>query len=123
MFGHSLTVMGGDHNVKQVGVPMRFVKSGGTNIPILIEDDVRIGSNAIILNVAKLGEGCVIVSGSVVKKSLLPYSVCVGKPCKSIKLRFTGKNLGSTLNKLVRPINQLRLLNSIMNSTNRLCAV
>ncbi|MBX3008346.1 MAG: acyltransferase [Melioribacteraceae bacterium] len=98
MFGRSVTIMGGDHNISEVGIQMRFVKSGGKNIPITIEDDVWIGSNVTILKGVKLGEGCVVGAGSVIAKSLPPYSICVGNPCKPIKLRFNHESLKLHIN-------------------------
>ena len=100
MFGRSVTIMGGDHNMSKVGIPMRYVKSGGTNIPIIIEDDVWVGSNVIILKGVVLAEGCVIGAGSVVTKSMLPYTICVGNPCKSRKLRFRREELVDHLEKV-----------------------
>jgi len=93
MFGRSVMIMGGDHNMSEVGIQMRFVKSGGKNIPIVIENDVWIGSNVTILKGVKLSEGCVVGAGSIVTKSLPPYSICVGNPCKPIKLRFERSDL------------------------------
>lgn len=93
MFGRNVTILGGDHNIIQIGSSMRNVKSGGRNIPINIEDDVWVGSNVTILKGVKLGEGCVIGAGSVVTKSIPPYSVAVGNPCKVLKSRFSSCDL------------------------------
>lgn len=93
MFGRSVTIMGGDHNMSEVGKPMRYVKSGGKNEPITIENDVWIGANVLILKGVTIGEGAVVGAGSIVTKSLPPYSVCVGTPCKPVKLRFSDDDL------------------------------
>jgi len=101
MFGRSVTIMGGDHNMSKVGIPMRYVKTEGANIPIIIEDDVWVGSNVIILKGVKLGEGSVVGAGSVVTKSMPPYSICVGNPCRPKKIRFSKDELSEHL-KLVQ---------------------
>ncbi len=93
MFGKRVTIMGGDHNISEVGTPMRFVKTGGKNEPIVIEKNAWIGSNVTILKGVKIGEGAVVGAGSVVVRSIPPYSVCVGNPAKPLKLRFTEKEL------------------------------
>lgn len=97
MFGPQVTIMGGDHNISYVGKPMRFVKTGGKNIPIIIEDDAWIGSNVTILKGVQIGESAVVGAGSVVTRSLPPYSVCIGNPCKPIKLRFSENELAGHL--------------------------
>lgn len=97
MFGPRVTIMGGDHNYSKVGIPMRYVKTGGKNLPITIENDVWIGSNVIILKGVTISEGSVIGAGSLVTKSLPPYSVCIGSPCKPIKLRFSDDDLQNHL--------------------------
>jgi acetyltransferase-like isoleucine patch superfamily enzyme len=93
MFGSRVTIMGGDHNFSVVGESMRFVKSGGRNIPVVIEKDVWIGSNVTILKGVTISEGTVIGAGSIVTKSQPPYSICVGNPCKPLKLRFSEGDL------------------------------
>ena len=57
--------------------------------PIIIEEDVWIGSNSVILSGVKIGRGSIIGSGSIVTKDILPYSIAVGNPCKRIKSRFS----------------------------------
>jgi acetyltransferase-like isoleucine patch superfamily enzyme len=93
MFGPEVMIMGGDHNFNAVGKSMRFVKQGGLNIPVILENDVWIGSRSIILKGVKIGEGTVIGAGSLLTKSLPPYSVSIGNPCKPLKCRFSSDNL------------------------------
>ncbi len=59
--------------------------------PIIIEDDVWIGTDSIILSGVKIGKGAVIAAGSVVVKDVLPYSIVGGNPAKFIKFRFEEK--------------------------------
>jgi len=53
--------------------------------PIVIEDDVWIGANVTILPNVTIGSNSVIGAGSVVTKSLPPFSICAGSPCRVIK--------------------------------------
>jgi acetyltransferase-like isoleucine patch superfamily enzyme len=97
MFGRSVTIMGGDHNFSEVGVSMRFIKEGGKNIDINIENDVWVGSNVTILKGVCLKEGCVIGAGSIVTKPMPAYTICVGNPCKPLKCRFSKAELAQHL--------------------------
>ena len=54
-------------------------------LPIVIEDDVWIGANAIILKGVTLGKGCVVAAGSVVTKSAPAHSLIGGNPARIIK--------------------------------------
>jgi len=54
---------------------------------IVIEEDVWIGSNAVILPGIRIGRGSVIGAGAVVTKHIPPYSVAVGVPARVIKNR------------------------------------
>lgn len=53
-------------------------------VGITIEDDVWIGANCVVLDGVTIGKGSVIGAGSVVTKSIRPYSVCVGNPARVI---------------------------------------
>ncbi|GAA3635095.1 galactoside O-acetyltransferase [Kineosporia mesophila] len=50
--------------------------------PIVLEDKVWIGSNAVVLPGVRIGYGSVIGAGSVVTHDIPPMSVAVGVPCR-----------------------------------------
>lgn len=62
-------------------------RQGSESDGITIEDDVWIGANVVVLDGITIGKGSVIGAGSVVTKSIPPYSIAVGNPCKVIKKR------------------------------------
>lgn len=55
--------------------------------PVVIEDDVWIGLNAVILQGVTIGRGCIVGAGAVVNKSLPPWSIAVGVPARVIGRR------------------------------------
>lgn len=52
--------------------------------PVMIEDDVFIGTGAIILKGVTIGRGAVIGAGAVVTRSVEPYTICAGNPARMI---------------------------------------
>lgn len=95
MLGPNVTMMGGDHNISKIGKFMFDVreKDLDNDLPIVIEDDVWIGTGAIILKGVTIGAGSVIAAGSVVTKDIEPYSIVAGVPAKLIKRRFSDDDL------------------------------
>jgi len=59
-----------------------------TKGPIIIEEDVFIGSNSIILAGVSIGRGSIIGAGSIVTKNVPKYSIVAGNPAKIISKRF-----------------------------------
>ncbi|WP_229070581.1 sugar O-acetyltransferase [Actinoplanes sp. DH11] len=53
--------------------------------PIVIEDKVWIGSNAVVLPGVRIGYGAVIGAGSVVTHDIPPMTVAVGTPCRVVR--------------------------------------
>ena len=53
--------------------------------PVVIEDDVLIGANAVILEGIRVGKGAVVAAGSIVVNDVAPYTVVAGVPAKKIK--------------------------------------
>ena len=53
--------------------------------PTVVENGVSIGANATILPNITIGEGAKIGAGSVVTKSVEPYTVVLGNPARNIK--------------------------------------
>jgi len=95
MFGPNVTIMGGDHNASEIGRFMIDVKSKrpGDDLPVVIEDDVWIGTRAIILKGVKIGRGSIVAAGSVVNRSIPEFSIAVGVPARVIKSRFSTEQL------------------------------
>jgi acetyltransferase-like isoleucine patch superfamily enzyme len=90
MFGPEVVVIGGGHNTKQIGQFMIKVheKTGNEDLGVTIEDDVWVGSRAIILRGVRVGRGSVIGAGSVVTKSVPPYAIVGGNPAQVLSFRW-----------------------------------
>ena len=55
-----------------------------------IGDDVWIGFGSVVLSGVTIGEGAIIAAGSVVTKSVEPYSIAAGCPAREVGRRFDG---------------------------------
>lgn len=87
MMGHNVIVFGANHNFDRVDIPM--IKQGiRTYKPVIIEDDVWIGSNAIIMAGRIIRKGSIIGAGSVVTRDFPEYSIIAGNPAKIIRSRI-----------------------------------
>ncbi len=53
--------------------------------PVVIEDDVLIGANAVVLEGVTVGRGAVVAAGAVVIEDVPPYTVVAGVPARVIK--------------------------------------
>jgi acetyltransferase-like isoleucine patch superfamily enzyme len=58
------------------------------NGPVVIEDDVWIGANAVVMPGVTVRRGAVIGAGAVVTSDVEPYSVAVGVPARVIRSRI-----------------------------------
>lgn len=72
--------------------PARRVDFARFSEPIVIEDKVWIGSNAVVLPGVRIGYGSVVGAGSVVSRDVPPMSVAVGTPCRVLR-RVTDEDL------------------------------
>lgn len=61
--------------------------------PPIIGNDVWVGSNVVILQGVKIGDGAIIAAGAVVTKDVEPFSIVGGVPAKIIKKRFDDKHI------------------------------
>lgn len=97
MFGPEVTIRGGNHRIDVVGKYMYEVTEGmkrkEDDKGVVIEDDVWVGTRAIILHGVVIGKGSVIGAGAVVTKSVPPYSIAVGNPARVIRPRFSGESI------------------------------
>jgi acetyltransferase-like isoleucine patch superfamily enzyme len=95
MFGPNVTIMGGDHNTSLIGKYMYDIKDKlpENDLPVIIKDDVWIGTGAIILKGVTIEEGAIVAAGAVVTKNVPEYSIVAGIPAKIVKSRFTSAEL------------------------------
>lgn len=90
MIGPEVMLIGGDHRIDVLGDYMFNIdeKIPDNDQDIVVEDDVWIGSRAIIQKGVLIGKGSVVGAGSVITKSIPPYSIVAGNPSKLIRKRF-----------------------------------
>lgn len=95
MFGPNVTIMGGDHNTTLIGKYMYDVKNKQpeNDLPVIIHDDVWIGTGVIILKGVTIGRGSIVAAGALVTRSCQPYSIIGGIPAKLIKMRFSSDEI------------------------------
>jgi len=53
--------------------------------PVIIEDDVVIGANAVVLEGVRVGQGAVVAAGAIVISDVEPYTVVGGVPARVLK--------------------------------------
>jgi acetyltransferase-like isoleucine patch superfamily enzyme len=73
-----------DNDAHPVDPAERTAGGGGVSKPVIIEDDVFVGARALVLKGVTIGQGSVIGAGTVITKSVAPYSVVVGNPGKVV---------------------------------------
>lgn len=86
MIGPELMCYTTNHQIKRTDIPM--IDQGFSEMhPIIIGDDVWIGSRVIILGGVKIGNGAVIGAGAVVTHDIPSNAAVGGNPAKVIKMR------------------------------------
>jgi maltose O-acetyltransferase len=94
MMGPEIVVLSGSHNFKRVDIPMRE-QGAPPRRPVVIGDDVWIGTRSIILPGTKIGSHSIIGAGSVVTKDVEEWAVVAGNPARKIRSRLDGEGIDS----------------------------
>lgn len=82
---NNCTIISESHNFADRNVPIKM--QGLSAQPVIIGDDVWLGSKVTILGNVKIGKGAVIGAGSVVTRDIPEYAIAFGAPCKVIRYR------------------------------------
>ena len=78
-----ITVTALNHNFADTD--KRIDEQGVCTSPVVIEDDIWIGANAVVLPGVTIGHHSVVAAGAVVTKDIPPHSLVAGVPAKIIK--------------------------------------
>lgn len=73
--------------------------------PVIVEDDVVVGANAVILEGVTVGKGAVVAAGAIVTEDVPPNTVVAGVPARVIK-QIDDKTRSKT--EIVQGLRQLR---------------
>lgn len=87
LFGPRVAVVGDDHVIDSVGVPMHF-SGRPPQQETRIGRDVWVGYGAIILRGVTIGDGAIVASGAVITKDVPPFEIWGGTPARRIRDRF-----------------------------------
>jgi acetyltransferase-like isoleucine patch superfamily enzyme len=92
---------GSNHPVEEVSThPFHYMRNRGLidhddraliermNPPVVVEDDVWVGVDAIVLPGVTVGRGAVVGAGSVVTRDVDPYTIVAGAPARVLRKRF-----------------------------------
>lgn len=83
ILAQNVVMSGLNHSYEDIHLPVS--KQKVSTALITIEDECWIGANAVITSGVTLGRHSVVAAGSVVTKTIPPYSVVAGNPARVIK--------------------------------------
>jgi acetyltransferase-like isoleucine patch superfamily enzyme len=86
IMGQHVSFHAENHNYGRTDIPIKL--QGTRSEGIVIEDDCWVGSNSLFLDGARVGRGCVVAAGSVVRGEIPAYSVVAGVPARILKSRL-----------------------------------
>ena len=104
-FGGGVRIGGSNHPLGHVSThPFLYIANRGfvehtddellasLNEPVIIEDDVWLGANAVVLPGCRVARGAVVAAGAVVTRDVGPYEIVGGVPAKVIRKRFSDEH-------------------------------
>lgn len=69
-----------------------------TKGPIVVEDDVWVGTDVTILSGITIGKGAVIAAGSMIIRDVPPYAIMGGNPAKVLRFRLCENDIDNVRN-------------------------
>lgn len=74
--------------------------------PVVVEDNVLIGANAVVIEGVRIGEGSVVAAGSVVIEDVAPGMVVAGVPARVVKKKDEKSAQKTELIDVLRELNR-----------------
>jgi len=86
MIGPDVAILNLVHHFSSTSIPM-IQQGRQKHVNPIIEDDVWIGTRAVILPGIRIAKGCIVGAGAVVTKDTQPYGIYGGVPARLIRRR------------------------------------
>jgi acetyltransferase-like isoleucine patch superfamily enzyme len=86
LIGPNCFIGGGHYITDRPEVPMMDL-GWASRGPVVVGDDVWMGSGVVVLDGVRVGTGCVVGAGAVVTKNLPDYAIATGIPAKVVRYR------------------------------------
>lgn len=86
------------HHASRDDIPMN--RQGTYCDPVIIDDDVWIGTASVILQGVRIGQGSIIGAGAVVTRNIPPYSIAMGVPARVTACRKNTEMWKSSMSQL-----------------------
>ncbi len=83
IFAQNVILSGLNHGYEDISIPIRLQKV--ETKPIIVEDEVWIGANAVVTAGITIGKHSIVAAGCVVVKDVPPYSIVGGNPGRLLK--------------------------------------
>ncbi len=78
-------IISANHCYDSRAVPI--INQGFIGLPIVIGDDVWIGTHVVVLPGVTIGTGAIVAASSVVNRDIPPYEIWGGTPARFLKMR------------------------------------
>jgi maltose O-acetyltransferase len=86
MMGPEVTIFSKNHRFDRTDIPMNQ-QGFSEDRDVIIDDDVWIGTKAIIISGVHVGKGSIIAAGAVVTENVPEYAIVGGNPAKILRYR------------------------------------
>lgn len=90
-----ITVITGNH-AREIGMYFNdYARHAENDIEkdVIVEEDVWLGTNAVLLSGVKVGRGATVGAGAVVRSNVPPYSIVTGNPAKVVGFSFKPEDI------------------------------
>ena len=94
----------GNHCHVGAGAVLAGVIEPASATPVIVEDDVLIGANAVVIEGVHVGRGAVVAAGAVVTQDVPQNAVVAGCPARVIKMKDEKTTMKTALEDALRTI-------------------
>jgi 2,3,4,5-tetrahydropyridine-2-carboxylate N-succinyltransferase/tetrahydrodipicolinate N-acetyltransferase len=84
------------------GAVLAGVVEPASAVPVVVEDDVLVGANAVVIEGVRIGKGAVVAAGAIVTADVPPGMVAAGCPARIIKAKDDKTSMKTALEQGLR---------------------